>query len=255
MDEDSVHARLSRISTVWTLVAEAGRGPAHDRPDPRLALIQRYQGAAYRYLLAAVRDADVADELFQEFALRVVQGRFARAEPTKGRFRDYLKSALVNLITDHRRAQQRRSPAVDPTLFEAVVAAAEPEAVDLDAAFVASMRDELLARAWEHLAQTEQQGGPHHYSLLRFRADHPTLNSAEMADQLNAQSRSKHPWTETALRKALQRARAAFADYLVADVAHSLGHPAFEQLRQELDDLGLLPYCAAAIARRQPPTL
>ncbi len=255
MDEDSVHLRLSRISTVWTLVAEAGRGPALDRPDPRLALIQRYQGAAYRYLLAAVRDPDVADELFQEFALRVVQGRFARAEPTKGRFRDYLKSALINLITDHRRARQRRSSAVAPPLFEAVAVAADRGPDDLDASFVASMRDELLARAWAHLAQTEQQGGPRHYSLLRFRADHPTLNSAEMADQLNAESRSKNPWTETALRKALQRARAAFADFLVADVAHSLGHPTAEQLRQELDDLGLLTYCVAAIARRHPPTL
>ncbi len=252
MDEDSVHSRLSRISTVWSLVAEAVRGPAPDKPDPRLALIQRYQGAAYRYLLGAVRDPDVADELFQEFALRVVQGRFARAEPTKGRFRDYLKSALVHLVTDHHRAKRRRSLVTDPTALEAEVAA-EPEPIDLDASLVACMRDELLARAWAHLALTEQQGGPHHYRVLRFRSDHPTLSSAEMAVRLNAQSPSKNSWTETSLRKALQRARADFADFLIADVAHSLGHPNKDELRQELQDLGLLTYCAAALARRHPP--
>ena len=54
MDEDQLQSRLSRISTVWTLVAASGQGPRTDGADPCLALIQRYQGAAYRYLLAAV---------------------------------------------------------------------------------------------------------------------------------------------------------------------------------------------------------
>jgi RNA polymerase sigma-70 factor (ECF subfamily) len=235
---------------MWTLVAEAGHGPALGKSDPRLALIQRYQGAAYRYLLAAVRDPDVADELFQEFALRVVQGRFSRAGPTKGRFRDYLKSALVHLVTDHYRARRKRSSIADPALLEAV--ATDPEPLEVDASFLASLRDELLARAWANLAEAEQRGGPSHYSVLRFRADHPALSSPEMAAQLNAQLRPTSPFTDTSVRKALQRARAAFADFLVADVAHSLGHPTAEELQQELIDLGLLDYCAPALARRHP---
>ena len=249
MDADDLPSRLSRISTIWTLVAEAGHGPASGKPDPRLALIQRYQGAAYRYLLAAVRNPDVADELFQEFALRVVQGRFSRAEPTKGRFRDYLKSALVRLVTDHYRAQCKRSSVADPARLE--VATTDPDPVALDASFIASLRDELLARAWANLAEAEQRGGQSHYSVLRFRADHPALSSAEMAAQLNTQLRSKNAFTDTSVRKALQRARAAFADFLVADVAHSLGHPTADELQQELIELALLDYCAA-LARRHP---
>lgn len=250
MDEDNLQSRLSRISTAWTLVAKAGQGPAQGQPDPRWALIQRYQGAAYRYLLAAVRDPDVADELFQEFALRVVQGRFARAEPTKGRFRDYLKSALVHLVTDFHRGQSKRRSSVDPEVL--AVVGSEPESVDIDASITESLRDELLARAWANLAEAEQRGGPCHYSVLRFRADHPALSSPEMAAQLNTQLHPKSPFTDTSARKSLQRARAAFADFLVADVAHSLGHPTAEELQQELIELGLLEYCAPALARRHP---
>jgi len=249
MDDDDLQSRLSRISTMWTLVAEAGHGPAMGKPDPRLALIQRYQGAAYRYLLAAVRDPDVADELFQEFALRVVQGRFARAEPNKGRFRDYLKSALVHLVTDFHRGQRKRRSIVDPEVLEVV--GSEADSVDIDASITESLRDELLARAWASLAEAEQRGGPCHYSVLRFRADHPALSSPEMAAQLNAQLHPPNPFTDMSVRKALQRARAAFADFLVADVAHSLGHPTAEELQQELIDLGLREYCAPALARRR----
>ena len=42
-------------------------------------LFPGYQGAAYRYLTAAVGDPDVAAELFQEFAVRFLRGDFRRA--------------------------------------------------------------------------------------------------------------------------------------------------------------------------------
>src|SRR5262249_57514629 len=63
--------------------------------------------AVYRYLIGAVRDPDIADELFQEFALRLMRGAFRRADPRRGRFRDFLKTALSHLVTDHYRRQGR----------------------------------------------------------------------------------------------------------------------------------------------------
>ena len=88
MDDEALNSRISRISTIWTLLADAHRSSEAGVNAARLALIQRYQGAAYRYLLGAVRDLDKADELFQEFALRVMQGKFQRADRNRGRFRD-----------------------------------------------------------------------------------------------------------------------------------------------------------------------
>jgi DNA-directed RNA polymerase specialized sigma24 family protein len=48
-----------------------------------------------------VRDPEVADDLAQEFALRFLRGDFQRADPERGRCRDYLKRALINLVHDY----------------------------------------------------------------------------------------------------------------------------------------------------------
>src|SRR5438552_1199877 len=107
MDEPLFQQRLSQIETAWTLIHQA-HGDAAD-PDTlaQAALLQRYQAAVYRYLLGAVRNPDTADELFQEFALRVVRGSFKRADANRGRFRDFVKTALINLVINHHKKQGR----------------------------------------------------------------------------------------------------------------------------------------------------
>ena len=111
MDEEQLRSRLSRISTVWTLLEK--REPQPGEQDRRAALIQRYQGAVYRYLLGATRDPDVADELFQEFALRFIQGAFHGVDRNRGRFRDYLRTVLIHLVCDHQKRQRNRPRPLD----------------------------------------------------------------------------------------------------------------------------------------------
>jgi len=248
MDEASLNSRLSRISTIWGLLADA-RGSLHTGVrDARLALIQRYQGAVYRYLLGAVRDADVADDLFQEFALRCLQGVFHRADPERGRFRDYLKTTLYHLIVDHQNRQRRGPRPLDTGMGPA---AAEWNVDQSDQQFIESWREELLARAWAVLSETEKHGGQPYYTVLRFRADHPEASSSEMVAAVNERLHPPRPYSETAARKVLQRSRARFADALLDEVAHSLGDSASEALEQELIDLDLLAYCRSALARRK----
>src|SRR5262245_30429433 len=107
MDRQSLDERLSRISTLWTVLFEAHREPGEAAAEAQRALMRRYSGAVYRYLLGAVRDEDAAGDLAQEFAVRFLKGDFRRADPERGRFRDYLKRALVHLVTDHHRRRQK----------------------------------------------------------------------------------------------------------------------------------------------------
>ena len=108
MDRDELDQRLSRMSTVWTMVFEAHGGEADAATAAMSGLALRYSGVVYRYLLGAVRDPDAAAELSQELALRILRGAFRHADPSRGRFRDYLKTALIHLVDDYRAAQRAR---------------------------------------------------------------------------------------------------------------------------------------------------
>ena len=248
MDEDSLKSRISRISTVWTMLADAHQAPDTEAGAARLAFIRRYQGAVYRYLLGATRDPDAADELFQEFALRFVRGAFRGADPKRGRFRDYLKSTLYHLVVDYQKRERKRPRSLDGDIVQPVAQSCETTMADQQ--FLQSFRDELLARAWSALAETEHEGSQPYYSVLKFRAENSNATSAEMARQLTNAICPNRAFTETGIRKTLQRAREQFANLLIDDVAHSMGCPTAEELEQELIDLDLLPYCKPALDRR-----
>src|SRR5262245_65506349 len=93
--------RLSQISTLWSEVVRAHGGQPDAIDAARRLLLDRYCGAAYRYLLGAARDPDAADELYQEFCLRVLRGDFRKASPGRGRLRRLLKTALFHLVVKH----------------------------------------------------------------------------------------------------------------------------------------------------------
>ena len=96
---------LGQISTIWTMIARAHGGPPQADAEAQQRFMDRYHGAVYRYFLAVLRDPDAAHELFQTFAYRFLRGDFKKFDPGKGRFRDYLKAALLNMVRDHWKRQ------------------------------------------------------------------------------------------------------------------------------------------------------
>jgi RNA polymerase sigma factor (sigma-70 family) len=249
-DDGDMPDRLSRISTCWTLVMQAHRAEGEAVGRAQRTLMHRYCGAVYRYLLATVRDADVAEELAQEFALRFVRGDFKRANPERGRFRDFVKAAVANLVIDHHRRQRRRHAALPND--SAAHPAAEPAAAELDRQFVERWRDELLERAWEGLADCERETGQLYYTVLRWRAENPKAPASDLAAKLTADL--GRPFSEVGVRQTLHRARGRFADQLLNEVGQSLQTQALDLIEQELRDLGLLPYCQPALERRKGQT-
>jgi RNA polymerase sigma-70 factor (ECF subfamily) len=234
---------LNRISTLWTLVCEAHGEPGEAATSARRELLERYRRAVHRYLLGALHDPHSADELTQEFALRFMQGECRGADPRLGRFRDFVKGVLFHLLAAYHKQRRRQQPLP----AEGWEPAAGPDVADLDQPFLDSWRDELLNRAWKALEQLQQQRGPPFYAVLRFRADHLDLRSAQMAEQLS--TLLGKPVTAAWVRQTLHRARDKFADLLLNDVAQTLPNPTAEELEQELLDLGLLTYCQPALAR------
>jgi RNA polymerase sigma factor (sigma-70 family) len=241
---NSMHAteQLGSMDTCWLTVQQAHAEPAGAALPARHTLLHRYREPVYRYLFGAVRDPDVAEELSQEFALRLMQGNFRRANPERGRFRDYLKSALINLVNKHLRSQQRRLR----TSTENALAAAlmTPDGSAGASTWDDPLRQEVLARAWSALKRVQSR----YYAVLLLRAEEPELSSSDMAERLTAASGAY--WTADQVRKVLERSRAKFADLLLDGVACSLQCGKTEDLYIALAELNLLEYCRAALERR-----
>ncbi len=240
MNPESGNLRLSRISTLWTLVQQAHAGAKDAATTAQKQLMQRYMGAVYQYLLGVVRNEDAAKELFQEFALRFLRGDFRRADPERGRFRDYVKTALRHLVADYHKALSARPQPLPGNLPLPDGGILEPA----DAAFLQSWREELLERTWDALAEVQ----PTFRAVLEYHVHHPDEPSAQQAERLSAQL--GRPFTAANVRVTLHRAREKFADLLLDEVAHSLETPTEAELMEELRTLHLLKLCGPALERR-----
>lgn len=248
MEESVGSQRLSQVQTLWSVVRQAGgEGPAQVVSAAQQQLLSRYRKVVYRYLLGALRDADAADDLSQEFALRFVQGSLQGADRERGRFRDFLKGVLHHLIGDHYR-RRKRSPLPLIVGLDPAAASADPPGSDTE--FIESWRSELLAGAWKGLERLEAESGHPYHTVLRFRSEHPQMRSEEMADEVGR--RLGKSITSAGVRQTLHRAREKFAEILVGEVSQTLADPTLADLEQELIDVGLHEYCRPALDRLRP---
>jgi DNA-directed RNA polymerase specialized sigma24 family protein len=237
VEQPETDDRLSRIETHWTAVLRAHGQSIAGAKSARGHLLLPYSGAVYRYLLGAVRDPDVAADLCQDFAVRFLRGDFHRVAPEKGRFRDYVKMALVNLANDHHRARQAGPQPL-------AIDAAAPELPSEDD-FVGGWRQSVLDQTWKALAEEN----PTFHVVLLLRIENPDMPSGEMAERASAQLGK--PMSAENIRKSLQRAHAKFADLMLDQIADSLHEPTIEELEAELQALDLLRYCRSTLDRRR----
>ena len=94
-------------TTSWALVLRA-RG---SRADLEL-LLRAYWSPVYAFIRAKGFGHHDASDLTQEFLTEILVGRdlIAKADPMRGRFRAFLKSALRNFLVDqHRRTHTKRA--------------------------------------------------------------------------------------------------------------------------------------------------
>jgi RNA polymerase sigma-70 factor (ECF subfamily) len=246
MAQEETGQRLSRISTLWTLVARAKGGPMEGASAAQQELLQRYDRAVRRYLQGALRNRDAADELAQEFFFRFLRGDYKGADPQRGRFRDFLKGILSHLIADYYRRQ--RTLAQQLSADDAEEVTSSEGAAEYDRQFLESWRDELLGRTWDSLARIQQQTGRPFHAVLCCRIQHPDFRSAQMAEELSVQL--GQPVTADWVRQVLHRGREKFGELLLDEVADTLQDPTREELEEELSVLGLLSYCQTTLKHR-----
>jgi DNA-directed RNA polymerase specialized sigma24 family protein len=247
LDSEVLNHHLSGIETHWTAVFQAHQGTPAEADAAQAALVQRYGGAVHRYLLASLRDIEAADDLAQEFAMRLLRGDFKNADPGKGRFRDFLKRAVYHLMVDYHRARKVR-PA--PLAEDVALPASTDDSWDrnLDREFIECWREQLMAQAWTALERRQERTGQPFADVLRLRVSNPEVRSPALAEQLS--ELLGRPVTSGWIRLNLHRAREMFVESLLGEVERSLGNPPRERLEEELIELGHLEHCRSALERR-----
>ena len=145
------------------MVFEAHHGAPNEAHDAVGRLMCRYAGAVHRCLQKSLNDPDAALELHQEFALRFLRGDFVGHDPSRGRFRDYVKRAVQNMIRD---CYRRKRPIVSLDSRALEVAAADEGPADFEQQFINCWRKDLLDRAWASLQRLEKDTGQPYHTVL-----------------------------------------------------------------------------------------
>lgn len=229
---------LSQLSTRWSLVRRVHAADAATRRMALAELLAIYEPAIRGYLGRMVRDPHAADELYQEFAVRLCRGDFHAADPQRGQFRALVAAAVRNLTRDH---FSRR-----PTgcLSDGVVPAVADPPPELEEEFLTLYRQRLFGEALDLLAVDRHPQARVWAAALRLAFADPDAPDAVLADRLAAEA---GPLSPAQFRKRLWEARRAYTRYLVHAVAETLSDPTAAALADELLVLGVLAPCRAAV--------
>jgi RNA polymerase sigma factor (sigma-70 family) len=232
--ESVLASRLEAIPTRWSLVQQAHATGPQSATAARQALVLRYARSIRRYVGGMVKNAEDADELAQDVVMRLMKGDFGGADPTRGRFRDLLKTATRNMVQNHwAKGNRRKTADADLNLV-----GKEDEA---DPRWDAEWQASVLDHAWAALKEAERKTPTSPaYTLLKLRADNPDATSDELAERLSAKTKS--PVRADACRQMLRRARLRFAEALVMEIGVGLADPSPARVAEELAALGLLGY-------------
>ena len=200
------------------------------RKEARSALVslcESYWYPLYAYLRRRGYSADRAQDLTQDFFVRILEGRYLdRADQEKGRFRSFILTSLKFFVADEedrRRAHKRgggavvplefpsgeeryqREPAHDETpehIFERRWALAVLDRV------VEKLRDEFL-----------QHGRPEHFERLKvFLLGQSGAPYAALAREMNI--------SEGALKVAIHRLRKRYRELFRQEIADTVADPA-----------------------------
>ncbi|MDR3701196.1 MAG: sigma-70 family RNA polymerase sigma factor [Candidatus Sulfopaludibacter sp.] len=214
-------------TTRWTLVVAASDPHRTEARSALVSLCENYWYPLYAYLRRRGYPADQAQDLTQEFFIRVLEGRYLdRADPEKGRFRSFVLTSLKFFVADEEDRQRalkrgggvlvslefssgeeryQREPAHDET----------PERI-FERRWALSVLDRVVERLRNEFVQ---HGRPEHFERLKVllleKSDTPYT---ALASEMNT--------SEGALKVAVHRLRKRYRDLFRQEIADTVADPA-----------------------------
>jgi RNA polymerase sigma factor (sigma-70 family) len=210
-------------TTRWTLVIAAADPQRKEARSALVSLCEGYWYPLYAYVRRRGYPADQAQDLTQEFFIRVLEGRYLdRADPEKGRFRAFLLTSMKFFLADEadrNRAQKRgggtvlslefssgedryqREPAHDET----------PERI-FERRWALSVLDRVVEKLRNEFVH---HGRPEHFERLKvFLLGQSDAPYAALAREMNT--------SEGALKVAIHRLRKRYRELFRQEIADTV---------------------------------
>jgi RNA polymerase sigma factor (sigma-70 family) len=214
-------------TTRWTLVVAAGDPHRKEARSALVYLCENYWYPLYAYLRRRGYPAHQAQDLTQEFFIRVLEGRYLdRADPEKGRFRSFILTSLKFFVADEEdrdRAQKRGGGRVEPLEFSSGEQRYQREPAHDETPeriFERRWALTLLDRVVEKLREEfVQHGRPEHFERLKvFLLGQSDAPYAALAREMNT--------SEGALKVAIHRLRKRYRELFRQEIADTVADPA-----------------------------
>ena len=155
-------------STCWGLVRSAASGESLDQ------LIRIYWKPLYFYVRRKGYTNETAKDIVQEFLATLIErNALHKADPGRGRFRNFLLASMGNFILDWERMAGREKRGGGAVLRSLDFPAGEREFVQVAAKDLTPERlaDLMWARAVFDQCLSELKGDPRHVEALRLRLE------------------------------------------------------------------------------------
>ena len=217
-------------TTRWTLVLAAGDPQRKDARSALVSLCENYWYPLYAYLRRRGYAPDRAQDLTQEFFMRVLEGRYLdRADPEKGRFRSFILTSLKFFAADEQdrqRAQKRGGGAVVSFEFSSGESGEERYQREPghdetpDRIFERRWALSMLERVMEKLRdEFVQHGRPENFERLKvFLLGQSEVPYSDLAREMNT--------SEGALKVAIHRLRKRYRELFRQEIADTVADPA-----------------------------
>ena len=214
-------------TTRWTLVLAAGDPQRKEAQSALVSLCESYWYPLYAYLRRRGYAADRAQDLTQEFFVRLLEGRYLdRADPETGRFRSFLLTSLKFFVADEEdrdRAQKRGGGAIVPLEFSSgeeryqrePAHGETPERI-FERRWALSVIDRVVEKLRDEFAQ---QGRLEHFERLKvFLLGQSEAPYATLAREMSL--------SEGALKVAIHRLRKRYRELFRQEIADTVADPA-----------------------------
>ena len=230
-DEDE---RLSMIQTRWTLIGQA-HGEAASQ-QARSDLLIRYYDPITKYVIAILRNNgvhasqidDVAVDFCNRFSMKFLEGAFHRASPQKGRFRNYVKTAIKHEIWKYLKSERN----VACSLADDIAQMPTPDE---------SMDDDWRGVILEQALGRLQDEFPRYHAFLQLRRELSEASSQELSEKYFLETGEEV--SKANVRKLIEKARKKLSSFIFADVLNSIEAPSRDKVLAELKALRLTKYC------------